>query len=449
MTLQTVDDYEPERVPTVGDHAIVVGGGMAGLLAARAVADGFERVSLVERDSLPSRPTNRRGVPQDRHVHVLLEAGRSVLESLCPDYVERLRSHGGVEIDSATDLDYYDEGAFLADSPEERPMVCASRPLFEGVLRECLAARDGIEIRDNTRFRTYTTDETAATVDGVVVETDDGERRELSADLVVDATGRRSRTPQWLADHGFDAPPTEKVGVDLAYSTVVVDRPPETRRGILVSPVPPRTRGGTVIPIENDQWVVTLFGLHGDHPPGDADGLQAFAESLPTPAIASLLDNRSWVSEGVDQYPFPASLRRRYEALDRFPDGLVVTGDALASFNPIYGQGMSVAALEALALHHALAGGREDLAGRFFDRAAESVDTAWTMAVGADAAFPQTDGPNPLTTRLFNWYVSRLIRAAHTDGRLSHEFNRVLQLERPPTALLRPSVLRRVLLPSG
>jgi len=121
----------------------------------------------------------------------------------------------------------------------------------------------------------------------------------------------------------------------------------------------------------------------------------------------------------------------------------------MANFNPIYGQGMAVAALDALHLHHALAGGQDGLAGRFFGRAAESVDTAWTMAVGADAAYPQTDGPNPLTTRLFNWYVSRLLRAAHTDGRLSHEFNRVLQLERPPTALLRPSVFRRVLLPSG
>ena len=455
MTLQSVGEYDPEQVSTVGDHAVVVGGSMAGLLAARVVADAFERVTLLERDRLPSGSTNRRGVPQDRHVHVLLEAGRSVLDSLFPEYFDALRSRGALEIDSGSDLDYYDEGAFLADSPEKLPMVCASRPLFEGVLRDRLAARDNVEIRDTTRFRTYTTDETesaggtATTVDGVVIETDDGDERELAADLTVDATGRRSRTPQWLADHGYEAPPTEEVGVDLAYSTVVVDRPPETQRAVLVSPVPPETRGGTVIPIEDDGWLVTLFGLHGDHPPDDPDGLQEFAGSLPADAIASVLDSRSWVSESVDRYPFPASLRRRYEGLDEFPEGLVVTGDAMASFNPIYGQGMSVAALDALALHHALADGREGLAGRFFERASESVDTAWTMAVGADAAYPQTDGPNPLSSRLFNWYVSRLIRAAHTDGRLSHAFNRVLQLEQPPTALLRPSVLRRVFVPLG
>ena len=448
MTLQSVGEYDPEQVSTVGDHAVVVGGSMAGLLAARVVADALERVTLLERDRLPSGSTNRRGVPQDRHVHVLLEAGRSVLDSLFPEYFDALRSRGALEIDSGSDLDYYDEGAFLADSPEELPMVCASRPLFEGVLRDRLAARDDVEIRDNCRVQTYTTDEADTAVDGILYGTDAGEAHELAADLVVDATGRRSRTPQWLADHGYEAPPTEEVGVDLAYSTVVVDRPPETRRAILVSPVPPETRGGTVIPIEDDR-LVTLFGLHGDHPPDDAEGLRAFAKRLPTDAIASVLDSRSWVSDTVDRYPFPASLRRRYEALDRFPEGLVVTGDAVASFNPIYGQGMSVAALDALALHHALADGHEGLAGRFFERAAESVDTAWTMTVGADAAYPQCDGPNPLSTRLFNWYVSRLIRAAHTDGRLSHEFNRVLQLERPPTALLRPSVLRRVLLPSG
>ena len=449
MTLQSVEGYDPTRVSRVGDHAVVVGGSMAGLLAARAVADGFERVTLLERDRLPSGPTSRRGVPQGRHVHVLLEAGRSVLESVFPDYFATLRSHGGLEIDSGSDLDYHDEGAFLADSPEPLPMFCASRPLFEGVARDCLAARDDTEIRDDSRFLTYTTDETASTVDGVVFETDDGDERELAADLVVDATGRRSRTPEWLADHGYEAPPTEEVGVDLAYSTVVVDRPPETQRAILVSPVPPDTRGGTVIPIEDDQWLVTLFGLHGDHPPDDPDGLRAFAESLPTDAIASVLTAQSWRSASVDQYPFPASRRRRYERLDRFPDGLVVTGDAMASFNPIYGQGMSVAALDALALHHALANGRDGLAERFFERARESVDAAWTMAVGADAAHPQTDGPNPLSTRLFNWYLSRLLRAAHTDGRLSHAFTRVLQLEQPPTALLRPSVLRRVFAPTS
>jgi len=454
MTLQQVDAYEPDRVPTVGDHAVVVGGSMAGLLAARAVADGFERVTLLERDQLPSGPTTRRGVPQGHHVHVLLEAGRSVLESFFPDYFATLRSRGGLEIDSGSDLDYHDEGAFLADSPEPLPMFCASRPLFEAVARECLAARDDVEIRDTTRFLTYTTDETASargattTVDGVVVETDDGQQRELDADLVVDATGRRSRTPEWLADHGYETPPTEEVGVDLVYSTVVVDRPPETERAILVSPAPPQTRGGTVIPIEDDRWLVTLFGLHGDHPPDDPEGVEEFAESLPTGAIASVLDSQSWHSESVDQYPFPASRRRRYEALDRFPDGLVVTGDAMASFNPIYGQGMSVAALDALALHHALASGGDDLAGRFFERASESVDTAWTMAVGADAAYPQTERSTPLSTRLFNWYVSRLLRAAHTDGRLSSAFIRVLQLEQPPTALLRPSVLRRVFAPT-
>lgn len=455
MTLQAVGDYDPEAVSTVGDHGVVVGGSIAGLLAARAVADGFERVTLLERDRLSSGPTNRRGVPQDRHVHVLLEAGRSVLDSLFPDYFATLRAHGALTIDSGVDLDYHDEGAFLADSPTERPMVCASRPLFEGVLRERLAARDDVEIRDATRFQTYTTDGTATargtatSVDGVVLETDDGDERELAADLVVDATGRRSRTPQWLADHGYEPPPTEAVGVDLAYSTVVVDRPPEARRAILVSPVPPGTRGGTVIPIEDDRWVVTLFGLHGDHPPGDAEGLEAFAASLPTDAIASLLETQSWRSESVDRYPFPASRRRRYEALEAFPEGLVVTGDAMANFNPIYGQGMAVAALDALALHHALADGSDGLARRFFRRAAESVDTAWTMSVGADVAHPESDGPNPLGTRLFNWYVSRLVRAAHTDGRLTHAFNRVLQLEQPPTALLRPSVLRRVLVPLG
>jgi len=449
MTLTTVDAYDADRITAVGDHAVVIGGSMAGLLAARVLADGFSRVTVLERDRLSTEPASRRGVPQDSHVHVLLEAGRSVLESLFPDYFETLLSEGGLVIDSGTDLSYHEEGAFLADSPEPLPMYCASRPLFEWTARACLGDHDRVSIRDSCRFQTYLTDETTTTVEGVVFETEDGETTELPADLVVDATGRCSRTPDWLVDHGYSAPATEELRVDLAYSTVVIDRPPADTRAILVSPVPPETRGGTAIPIEGDRWVVTLFGFHNDHPPADGEGLTAFAESLPTDAIAELLEAQPWHSKLADQYPFPANLRRRYERLDRFPDGLVVTGDAIASFNPIYGQGMSVAALDGLNLHHALAGGQDALAERFFDHAAENIDTVWTMAASADAAYPQSESSTPLSARLFNWYISRLIRAAHTDGQLSHAFNRVLQLEEPPTALLRPAVLRRVLFPTG
>ena len=217
---------------------------------------------------------------------------------------------------------------------------------------------------------------------------------------------------------------------------------------MLVLPSSPRTRGGVAIPVEGDRWQVTLAGVHGDSPPTEYAGFRDFAASLPVADLEAILAGHERVSDDVAHYPFPSNLRRRYEGLERFPDGLVVIGDGIASFNPIYGQGMSVAALEALLLHQELAaGGRENLATRFFDRAGTLVDTVWLISVGADFEFTQTAGPKPRGTTLFNRYLSRLVRGAHSDGALADAFYRVLRLEQSPTTLLRPGVAWRVLRP--
>ena len=195
--------------------------------------------------------------------------------------------------------------------------------------------------------------------------------------------------------------------------------------------------------------MVTVAGVHGDHPPTDVEGFRDFAASLPAPDVKQLLETHRWVSDEIAPYPFPANLRHRYEDLDRFPDGLVVIGDGIASFNPLYGQGMSVAALEALLLHHSLATGRlADLGPRFFERSKDVVDIAWMMAVGSDFQFPQTTGPKPRATNLMSRYISRLNRKAHADGILRDTFMRVLMMEQPPTTLLHPGVMWRVLKPT-
>lgn len=449
VTLASVPRYDPARVDACGDRAVVVGASMAGLLAARVLADAFDDVTVLERDPPSEAVAARRGVPQGNHVHVLLEAGRATLEDLFPGYGETLVDRGGLLIDIGRDLRYYQEGGYLADSPERLPMYCATRPLFERVVRDAVAALDGVTLRPDCRCVDYRTGRDGRAVEGAVVENRVGEEETVAADLVVDATGRTSRTPGWLERHGFDSPAVESVRVDLTYATAFVERPAADRRAFLVVPSPETPRGGAAIPVEGDRWIVTLFGLHGDHPPADPSGFDAFAESLPTGALARLLDAHPWVDESVRRYPFPATRRRRYERLDRFPTGLVVTGDAVASFNPIYGQGMSVAALDALHLHHALAaGGRATLAPRFFDRVASVVDTVWRITVGADFVFPRTTGPKPPGTDAVNRYLSRLVRTAHTDGTVAERYFRVLRLERPPTALLTPYVLGRVLLPT-
>jgi len=447
MTLTSVPGYDSDRLDSEQGTAVVVGAGIAGLSATRVLSDGFERVILVDRDSFPDRPDPRRGVPQAAHAHVLLEAGRATLEDLFPGFGHDVVEAGGAVLDMADDVRHYEQGGVLAGTTTELPMYCATRPLFEHVLRRRATGSDGVTVRSRCRVTDYLVDG-SENVTGVALCDQEGESTELSADLVVDATGRCSRTPTWLQEHGYAAPAVDEVSVDLTYSTVVVDRPADDRRAVLVLPSSPRTRGGVAIPVEGDRWQVTLAGVHGDSPPTEYAGFRDFAASLPVADLEAILAGHERVSDDVAHYPFPSNLRRRYEDLERFPDGLVVIGDGIASFNPIYGQGMSVAALEALLLHQELAaGGRENLATRFFDRAGTLVDTVWLISVGADFEFTQTAGPKPRGTTLFNRYLSRLVRGAHSDGALADAFYRVLRLEQSPTTLLRPGVAWRVLRP--
>ena len=421
---------------------------MAGLLAARVLADGYDRVTLIERDPLPEEPVTRRGVPQGRHIHALLEAGRATLEDLFPGYCEELLSAGAVPLDFVSDAIVHDKGDLLAEGHEPLETLFATRPLIEGAVRSRVAALDGVTIRDGHRFVDYRLNDERSAVDGVEARDDDADSHEYRADLVVDATGRASKTPGWLDRYGYPTPPVDEVEIDLAYSTVVIERPIGDNRAFFVAPDPPRTRGVGVFPAEHGQWLVSAFGMHGDHPPTDPDGFRDFVASLPGLDVAGLLDAQPWLSEEVAHYPLPSNRRLRYETLDRFPDGLVVTGDAVASFNPIYGQGMSTAALEALQLHHALAeGGTEAIGPRFFDRIESTVDVPWNTAVGGDFEFTQTTGPKPRGTDVLNWYVGRLTRKAHTDGTLRDAFFRVFTLERQPESLFRPGVLWRVLRP--
>mgnify|MGYP006277399773 FL=1 len=449
MTLTTIPRYEPDRVSSVGEHAVVLGASIAGVNAARVLADGFERVTVVEQDSIPEQPTARRGVPQARHVHLLLEAGRATFEDLFPGYCEDLISKGGLVIDGLRDIIHYEEGDYLADGPTRMPVHFGTRPLFEQVLRQRVEQIGSITLRSGCQFVDYLVDEDVTTVRGVSVRDGSASSERIPADLVVDATGRTSRTPRWLKEHGYSRPTVDKVQIDVSYSTTVIDRPSEERDNYFLPPSPPRTRGGAVFPVEDGRWLVTLFGVHGDSPPTEPEGFRSFAASLPTSDIEQLLEARSWLTEDIHHYPFPSSIRRRYAELDRFPQRLLVIGDAICSFNPLYGQGMSVAALESLLLHHELASDSiETLPDRFFERVESVIDPAWKLAVGSDFAFSQTTGSKPQGTDLINRYVSRLLVKAHTDGQLREAFYRVLMMEKPPNALFHPRIVWSVLKPT-
>ncbi|MFC6717471.1 NAD(P)/FAD-dependent oxidoreductase [Natrialbaceae archaeon GCM10025810] len=449
MTLASIPRYDGDRVGDRRGRAVVVGASIAGMLSARVLADAFEEVTVLDRDSLPDEPAPRRGVPQGNHPHSLWESGRATIEDLLPGFSEDLRGAGSVTSELGADFKIYLQGDFLAPGTERHVMYFATRSLFEHLIRRRFLEDERIRLRPRCRLVEYLVDDDESAVTGAMIRNQEHEREVLEADLVVDATGRTSRTPAWLDAHGYESPTLDEIRIDLGYGSTFLDRPPDDARAFAVDAEAPNTRGAFVFPVEGDRWIFNLNGVHGDRPPTDVEGYAAFAANLPIPDVSELFDEHSTGSEEIVSYPFPSNRRYRYEDLERFPGGLLVVGDAIASYNPTNGQGISVAALQAVTLHHALASGdRADLARRFFDRAGAVVDVAWDLTVGGDLAFPQTEGPRPRGTTAFNWYLDRMLRRAHTDGRVADAAFRVFSLQRPPSDLFRPRVVWRVLGPA-
>ena len=431
-----------EGQPELG-HAIVIGGSMGGLLAARVLSECCQRVTLLERDEFPPIGVQRRGVPQGRHTHGLLASGREVLERLFPGISNELMAAGALRGDIVEDSRWFNEGACLTRFKSGLEGLLMTRPLLEGTVRQRLLSLPNIETRQNFQVEGLVVSDDRRHVTGVK-----GGGAELAADLVVDTTGRGSRTPQWLEAMGYPKPVEERVQVDLAYTTRFFRRDPTHLNGdfaVIIPPTPSGKRGGVMLAQEGDRWTVTLIGHFGQAAPSDVEGFVEYARTLPAPYIYEVLRTSEPVSEPASAR-FPASIRRRYEKLTRFPGGFLVFGDAISSFNPIYGQGMSVAALEATELAAALQEGEEaDLAGRFFRRAAKVVDMPWSISVGNDLRMPETVGPRNAGVSFINWYMTKLHKAAHWDPVPAMAFFQVANLLAPPPSVMRPAVALRVL----
>jgi len=422
-------------------RVVVVGGSIAGLLAARAVSGQADSVVVLERERLTEAVVPRGHVPQGRHLHLLLAAGLHLLGKWFPGIEDELKSKGAVPVDGYGAW-VHQGGAYRAQGDWGPPVLCMTRPLLEHVVRARVAALLGVTVEDGVTVERVVV--AGRRVTGVVA---DGVER--PADLVVDCSGRNSRIAHDLAKSGLLDPPITRVGIDIGYASFLMRRSPGDFEGDFIACVdnPGSFRGGSVLPVEGDRWQVTLAGVHGDAPPTDEEGVRVFAASLPSPVVGQLVDRCERLSE-IASYRFPSSQRRHYEKAPHLLQGLVMLGDASSSFDPIYGQGMSSAALQAAALEdvvQAVGVLSPEFPKRFHRKAARVIDAPWRIAVGGDFGHPATVGPKPAGPAQLNGYVGQVVRAAHVSVPVARAFNRVLQLGDPPTILLRPGILVRVL----
>jgi 2-polyprenyl-6-methoxyphenol hydroxylase-like FAD-dependent oxidoreductase len=428
--------------------AIVIGASMGGLLAARALADCYGQVIIVERDALPEGYEPRKGVPQGRHTHGLLARGREVLEDLLPGFTEEMVAQGATPGDIADKVLWFNHGFYLCNTPSKLLGLAISRPMLEGSVRRRVLQLRNVRLLERCAVLEPMIERARGRVTGVRVQSQGGSdgTQTMNSDLVVDASGRGSFSPAWLEAWGYPKPREELIKIDLGYATRQYRRLPEHLHGMMgaiIAACPPDWRFGAILSQESDRWIVTLGGYLGDRAPTDDTGFVDFARSLPKPDIFDVIRHAEPICP-LMPYHFSANLRRHYEELSRFPAGFLVFGDALCSFNPIYGQGMTVACVEALALRDTLAAGTQEIAKRFFRAASQLIDIPWQIAVGSDLQHARVEGVRTTQVRFINWYIAKLYRAAQDDAVLATRFLEVANLMRQPAALLDPRIAFRV-----
>jgi flavin-dependent dehydrogenase len=439
-------------------RAIVIGGSIAGLCSARVLADFFDEVIVLDRDHFPAEVAARSGVPQGRHVHALLRRGLKELEGLFPGFTAALLAAGAVAMDNGRDMALMRSWGWQDVGPLGSTSLCASRDLIELTVRKLLTRQTGVQlVVDSAVIGLCASAGRELRVAGVRVRHGDAPPQEISADLVVDASGRASRVESWLRDLRIEAPRTQCVDAGAGYATRWYRPPPPAERpahwwwtALWIDAQPGLPRGAVLFPTEGDRWVVTAAGINGQYPPTDEAGFMQFLGSLGSPAILHTVARCQPISP-IFGNRSTANIYRRYEHWGRALPGFIATGDSVCAFNPVYGQGMTCAAVCASILRRVLRSPwpRHGFERRFFRRQAAFLDGVWALSTEADFQWPETVGERPRTHPLLTHYAGLAFESAHHDAALLRHLIPIYDLSGSPARFFEPRFALKVMLAAG
>jgi 2-polyprenyl-6-methoxyphenol hydroxylase-like FAD-dependent oxidoreductase len=433
----------------IGNRAVLLGGSIAALFAARALAEGYQEVVIVDRDELIGVKEARRGAPQGRHINGLLARGSRAMEELFPEITAEMVRDGCPLTDLAGTVRWYFNGVRLQQTRAGLTNVAARRPLMEWHVRERIQAYDNVTFMEKHDIVGLVTNDDNSRVVGVRVQPhgQEGEEVILDADLIVDATGRGSRASVWLTELGYGRVEEDGAKIGLGYASrhyILKSDPFGKDHSIVVVASPDRPRGAIFTKTDHGTVELTTYGILGDHPPTDPEGFTAFVKTLAAPEVYESIVDAKPIDDPV-LYRFPTTLRRRYEKLNRFPEGFLIIGDAVCTPNPVFAQAQTLAALEALALLAHMRSGKAPSSLDFMREVGRIIDPAWEMTRGIDLSFPGVEGHRGTKLKMMQAYMQRVIIAATQDAGITEAFMRAAGLVDQPQALMKPALMMRVL----
>lgn len=441
-----------------GEHAIVIGGGFGGLLAARVLSDYFKNVTIIERDTKEEiniyEP--RKGVPQGRHIHILMSTGARILRDLFPKLDAQLVSNGAYRVDILNEMRFCIDG-WKPHSKSDKFTWAQSRPFLEENIRKLVQDFSNIEFLYSNEVQGLLSNFKEKRITGVRINNlKTHEEINLYADLIVDTSGRNTHCPEWLENLGYLKPTKEEINVDLFYLSRIYRWPDSYHpnwKVMIVKKPPPNKKAGTINAIENDsegkRWVVTLIGQHGDFPPNTEEGYLEFARHLEQPDIYDII-KKSTPLTPFSSFKFPTVRRYCYEEIPDMPVGFIAIGDSLCSFSPIYGIGMSTCAQTVEILQKILSDKNKNylssIRNNFFRYTVKPINNAWEINVGPEYMFSETQGKRPFGYKIIGRYRKLLLKLSNEDLYVWSKILSIISLEKHPINFLHPAILFRALL---